>query len=114
MTKDRKTDHPHIVKTVGVLGGEARLKGHRISVELIADLFRRGETPEDIAEGYPQLKLAAIYDAVGYYLDHMDEIKALLDERDEAERDPHAYMVKHGFERLPNGGYRPRMTFATP
>lgn len=106
MAGDKKTDHPHIVKTEGVLGGRARIRGHRISVELIADFFRRGETPEDIFAMYPQLKLAAVHDAIGYYLDHLDEIKAELEARDEAARDPDAYMAKHGWTRDEKGFYR--------
>ncbi len=106
MARDKKTDHPHIVKTEGVLGGRARLKGHRISVEFIAGFFRAGYMPEDVVTWYPQLTLPAVYDAIGYYLDHQDEINEELAVVDEFDRDPDAFFTRRGYEKLPHGGYR--------
>ena len=105
--KEKKTDHPHIVMTEGFVGGRPRIKGSRISVELVAALFRAGDTPDDIRDMYSHVSLAAIYDAIAYYLDHPEETDALLAERDEAARDLDGYLRKQGFEKLPGGGYRP-------
>ena len=69
------TEHPHIVRTEGVCGGRPRIRHSRVSVRTIAELFRRGESPEAIAETYPRLGLPAIYDAIGYSLDHRREIE---------------------------------------
>jgi uncharacterized protein (DUF433 family) len=70
------TEHPHIVRTAGVCGGRPHIRGSRVSVRAIAELFRGGESPQAIAEGYPHLALAAIFDAISYYLDHREEIEA--------------------------------------
>lgn len=75
----RPTEHPHIVHTPGICGGRARVKGSRISVRTIAELVRRGEPVEEISATYPQLSLAAIYDAISYYLDHREEIETEIE-----------------------------------
>lgn len=107
MVRDKKTEHPHIVKTEGVVGGRPRIKDTRISVELIARYFKMGESPDDIFLMYPHLKPAAIYDAISYYLDHQEEMEREMAELDEELKDPESYMRKQGFERLPGGGFRP-------
>lgn len=79
----------YIVKTPGVLGGDPRIDGHRIGVELVADLYvNHGVSAEDIAESYA-LTLAEIYAALSYYYDHKAEIQAIWDEHYQiAERYP--------------------------
>src|SRR5215203_5860941 len=72
--------HPHIVRTEGFCGGSPRLRGTRIPVRGIAELFRRGEQVEDIAALYTHVDPAAIRDAIGYYLDHRQEIDAEIEE----------------------------------
>ena len=107
MPATRKTKHPHIVRTEGVVGGRTRIKDARISVELIARFFKMGESPDDILLMYPHLNPAAIYDAISYYLDHQEEMELEFAELDEVARDPEVYMKKHGFERDAKGYYRP-------
>ena len=63
MPRERKTEHPHVVKTEGIVGGRPRIKGTRISVELIARFFKDGVSPQEILDTYPHLKAAAVYDA---------------------------------------------------
>lgn len=77
--ESRPTEHPHIVHTQGICGGRARIDNSRISVRTIAELFRKGEPVEEISATYPQLDLAAIYDAISYYLDHREEIEAEIE-----------------------------------
>lgn len=76
MASDARTEYAHIVHTPGVLGGEARIEGHRIRVRDVAlarDLD--GLSPEEIvASVYPSLTLAQAYSALAYYEDHRDEI----------------------------------------
>lgn len=71
--------HPHIVRTDGVCGGRARIRGSRIAVSAIAELYRQGEPVEEIAATYRHLDPAAIRDAVGYYLDHTEEIDSEIE-----------------------------------
>ncbi len=76
---DLPTDHPHIVRTEGICGGRPRIKGTRISVRLVAEFHKMGESVEDILIMYPHLTSAAVYDAVSYYYDHLEEIEAEIE-----------------------------------
>jgi len=72
------TEYAHIVHTPGVVGGEARIEGHRIRVrDIVAARDIGGFTPEEIAASvYPGLTLAQVYSALAYYEDHRSEIDA--------------------------------------
>jgi uncharacterized protein (DUF433 family) len=55
--------------------------GTRISLDSIVYAFNRGESPEQILEGYPLLgSLARIYGAVAFYLDNKADIDKYLEE----------------------------------
>ena len=71
--------HPCIVRSEGVCGGRARIRGSRIAVSAIAELYRQGEPVEEIAATYRHIDPAAIHDAIGYYLDHMEEIDSEIE-----------------------------------
>jgi len=73
-----RTEHPHIVKIPGVLGGEPVIAGTRIGVAFIARLLQAGEEPSEIVAAYPDIPAAAVYDAVSYYLDHRPEVDAII------------------------------------
>jgi len=70
------TSHPYIVLGEGVCGGHPHIRGSRISVRTIAELFLDGEPASEIAATYPHVDPAAIYDAISYFLDHRPEIEA--------------------------------------
>ncbi len=80
MATELKTEHPHIVRVPGVIGGEPVIAGTRVGVAFIARLTRAGEEPSEIIAAYPHLSPAAVYDAISYYLDHREEIDALIDD----------------------------------
>ena len=71
----QQTEHPHIVQVPGICGGRPTLKGTRISVRHLAQLYKAGDTVEEILQTYPYLSAAAVYDAISYYLDHQAEIE---------------------------------------
>lgn len=51
--------------------GEAetiRIKGHRISIEHVIQLFQEGMEPGQIQQEYPSLSLEEIYATITYYL----------------------------------------------
>ena len=73
------TDHPHIVKVEGVVGGEPVIFGHRIPVRTVIEALRLGMTPEELAENYC-LDMAQVYDAIAYYYDHTEEIERYIEE----------------------------------
>lgn len=71
----QQTEHPYIVHVTGVCGGRPIIKGTRISVRHIAELYKAGDTVEEILQSYPHLQGAAVFDALSYYLDHQAEIE---------------------------------------
>jgi uncharacterized protein (DUF433 family) len=73
------SDHPYVVRTEGVCGGRPRLKGSRIPVSTIAEYVRSGESPAGIAALYPHVEPAAIQNAIGYYLEHENQIDAEIE-----------------------------------
>jgi uncharacterized protein (DUF433 family) len=63
--------------------GKFRVGDTRVLLELVIHAFLQGETPEEIVESYPSLKLRDVYAVIAYYLDHRAEIDAYLREADE-------------------------------
>jgi uncharacterized protein (DUF433 family) len=73
-----------LVRTSNVCGGRLRIDGTRVTVLQIVALYKRGETPEEIAENFPQLKLSQVYAALAYYHANRTEIdQQLSDEQAE-------------------------------
>jgi uncharacterized protein (DUF433 family) len=58
--------------------GVIRVSGTRVSLETLVAAFREGATPEEIAQQYPSLPLGDIYEVIGYYLRHPEEIEPYL------------------------------------
>ncbi|MGD0299127.1 MAG: DUF433 domain-containing protein [Bryobacteraceae bacterium] len=54
--------------------------GTRISLDSVVCSFNEGNSPEAIQEDFPLLKLAQIYGAIAFYLDHQAEIDKYLEE----------------------------------
>ena len=93
MRTEFNTEHPHIVKVPGVLGGEPVIVGTHIGVALIARLLQAGEEPSEIIAAYPHLAPAAVFDAISYYLDHREEIDQLI-----GDSTPAALVERYGLE----------------
>ncbi len=69
-----RTEHPHVVRSAGTLGGKSRIDNTRISVGFVYVLYSDGqESPEAIAETY-RLPLAHLLDALSYAFDHPEEM----------------------------------------
>src|SRR4051812_6139547 len=60
--------------------GMARIAGTRITLDTIAGAYRRGDTPEEILDGFPSLSLADIYAVIAYYLRHREIVDAYIAE----------------------------------
>jgi uncharacterized protein (DUF433 family) len=58
-----------------LLAGVPTVRGSRIPVRLIAQLYRAGDSVDDILRSYPRLSAAAVHDALSYYLDHTGDIE---------------------------------------
>lgn len=69
-----------VIATPGVLGGKARVRGHRIPVHRIAGWWQLGLSIEEILERHPSLSPAALHAALAYYHLNRSEIEASLAE----------------------------------
>lgn len=66
----------HIEKTPEVVGGRARIAGHRIRVlDIVVWHERRGLSPDEILGLYPSITLGDVHAALAYYFDHRAEIE---------------------------------------
>jgi uncharacterized protein (DUF433 family) len=72
-----------LVSTEGVMGGQPRIEGHRISVLQVAEwILEEGLAPETVSSEF-DLDLADVYRALAYYYDNVEE----LDEHRERRRE---------------------------
>ena len=99
------TEHPYVVRREGYRGGRPILRGSSIPVWLVAALWKSGDTVDDIAQAYPHLELAAIFDAISYYLDHRAEIEEQIAENriERVLEKTGAKMDQRGVVTFPNG-----------
>lgn len=61
--------------------GIVRVGGTRVTLDSILGAYSRGDTPEQIAEGFPTVPLADIYATIAYYLRYRHEVDAYLAEQ---------------------------------
>jgi len=52
--------------------------GTRISLDSVVYSFNAGDSPEAIQDDFPLLKMAQIYGAIAFYLDHKNEVDEYL------------------------------------
>jgi len=70
-----------IVSTDGVMGGQPRIENRRISVlQIVEWVHEEGMTPETIATEF-DLEMAAIYRALAYYYENIDEMSTWREQR---------------------------------
>jgi len=55
------------------------ITGTRVSLDSIVYSFERGNSPGAIQQSFPVLKLAQIYGAIAFYLDHQAEVRQYLE-----------------------------------
>ena len=69
-----------------VLGGEPRIEGTRVGVRHVAGtVVDGGYSPAYVADQL-DLSLASVYEALSYYYEHIDEIRAIERENEDAFR----------------------------
>jgi len=61
--------------------GVVRVGKTRVTLDTVIAAFSDGATPEEIAQQYPSLILADIYQIIGYYLRHPGEVESYLTHR---------------------------------
>ena len=63
--------------------GNIRVGGTRVTLDTIVASYQQGETPQEIHEGFPTLKLADIYAVISHYLNNQEEVDAYLRRQEE-------------------------------
>lgn len=72
-----------IVETEGVMGGQPRLDGHRISVlQIVEWVLEEGIDPESVSSEF-DVELADVYRALAYYYDNIEEMNEWRERRRE-------------------------------
>ena len=66
-----------------VLGqdGVMRVRGTRVTLDTVLSAFSEGATAEEIAQRYPSISLADVYQVIGYGLRHSSELEPYLARR---------------------------------
>ncbi len=63
-------EHPYVEMREGV----RYVRGSRVPLESLVWLWGDGQSAEAIREANPTLRLAEVYGALAYYLDHQSEV----------------------------------------
>jgi uncharacterized protein (DUF433 family) len=65
--------------------GAYRVGGTRVTLDLVVRAFNRGATAEEIVQKYDSLQLPDVYQVIGYYLKHADELSEYFERRSQEE-----------------------------
>lgn len=71
---DTAVQNRYITSDEKILSGEPIIKGTRTPVRAIVEMWRMGNSPEEIVQGLPHLTLAQVFDALSYYYDNQSDI----------------------------------------
>jgi len=61
--------------------GVIRVGYTRVTLDTLVGAFSEGATAEEIVQQYPSLKLADVYQVIGYYLRRPSEFEAYFEQR---------------------------------
>jgi uncharacterized protein (DUF433 family) len=61
--------------------GVIRVGNTRVTLDTVVASFEHGDTPEEIARNYDALSLGEVYQVIGYYLTHYEEVEKYVDRR---------------------------------
>ena len=61
--------------------GVLRVRGTRVTLETVLAAFAEGATAEEIAQQFPSIPLADVYQVIGYGLRHSSELDPYLARR---------------------------------
>jgi len=87
-----------ITRDEEILGGEPRINGTRVGVRHVATrVVDSGQSPAHVADQL-DLSLAAVYEALSYYYDHIEEMRELERKNEDA------------FERVRESSLKPKET----
>lgn len=80
--------------------GVLRVGESRVTLDLVVRAFQRGATAEEIVLDFPSLNLADVYQALGYYLKHEQELEPYFQSR---QQEASALLAAHESEWAPLG-----------
>jgi uncharacterized protein (DUF433 family) len=60
--------------------GTVRVHGTRLTLDTVLGAYERGDTPQEIVEGFPSLSLADVHAIIAYYLRNREAVDAYLEE----------------------------------
>jgi uncharacterized protein (DUF433 family) len=69
------TEHPHVRRDER---GRPLVGAAGLELHVLAEYWRLGWSLDELAAGYPYLTMAEILDALSFYLDHREEVEALI------------------------------------
>jgi uncharacterized protein (DUF433 family) len=75
---------PTITETIPLetdLEGVIRVSKTRVTLDTLVRAFTDGATAEEIAQQYPSVPLADVYQIIGYYLRRQSEVESYLSRR---------------------------------
>lgn len=82
--------------------GVIRVGDTRVTLDTVIGTFLDGHSAEEITELYPVLELAQVYAVIAYYLRHVTDLDAYLEERKrtagEIRKQCEAIFPQHGLE----------------
>jgi uncharacterized protein (DUF433 family) len=58
-----------------------RVHGTRLTLDTVLGAYERGDTPDEIVEGFPSLSLADVHAIIAYYLRHREQVDAYIQEK---------------------------------
>ncbi|MEG4483459.1 DUF433 domain-containing protein [Microcoleus sp. D2_18a_B4] len=61
--------------------GVVRVGKTRVTLDTVIAVFKQGSTAEEIVYRYPSLRLADVYAAIAFYLNHQQEVETYLQQR---------------------------------
>ena len=61
--------------------GVIRVGSSQVLLDIVIQRFNNGAEPEAIAQGFPTINLADVYDVIAYYLRHRKDIDEYIDTR---------------------------------
>ncbi len=77
--------------------GTIRVKGSRITLDTLVGTFNKGETVEEIQDGFPSLSLSQIQGVIAWYIENQDDADEYLNER-AAEAETLKRMIESRFD----------------
>ena len=74
--------YPYLAEDPNYCGGAPRVVQAGVRVVTIWRLYRSGVSADEISKNYESLPLGAVFSALAYAADHLDEIRAYIDEEE--------------------------------